>query len=378
MQIKDSFFKLILMVFYHSKFKFQVNYGDFNPKRTDPYFLIGNHASLHDGLYTATFLKRYPYPVINAFMFIHKSMKFVLKKLIYSIPKRKGQSDISTIMEMMKVVKKGRGIMLFPEGNSSYFGKESQIPYATVKLFKKFKIDVVICKTNGAYLSAPRWGDKSTHKGLMQLNFKVLFKAEELENYSLDEMYDILTKELAFNDFDWNKQRKYLYKPKYRALGLENYIYVCPKCLSYQTISTNKNDIQCNRCGKIAHFNQYSLIEGLDFDNLVDWDLLQKRQLPNILKEEVHSQGLMYLVDTMKYKSYKLGHVKTKIDKGSLFAKTDKETYHFNILDISGLTLTKKNEVSFDYDQKTYLFVLKDPMLYVDLIHYIKENKGNG
>lgn len=378
MNFKEKIIKPLLKLFYRSKFKFEVNYGDFDPKRTDPYFLIGNHSSLHDGLFTATFLKKYPYPVINAFMFVNKKMKFVLKKLIYSIPKRKGQSDITTIREMMKVVKSGRGVMLFPEGNSSYYGEQSEIPFSTVKLFKKFKLDVVICKTNGSYLSAPRWGEKTTHNGLLQLNFKVLFKASELESLSLDYIYERLVEEMKFNDFDWNRERKYLYNPKKRALGVENYLYVCPKCLSHQTISTDKNDIYCTNCGRIAYFNEYSLISGPEFDNLVDWDKLQKRKIPEIAKEEVYSEGLMYLVDTIKYKSKKLGLAETKIFNNCLYARLKNRDYVFDFDKLSGLTLTKKNEVSFDYDEKTYLFKLKDPMLYIDIINYIKERKDNG
>jgi 1-acyl-sn-glycerol-3-phosphate acyltransferase len=378
MKIREKIFKPVLRIFYKSKYKFIVNYNDFDHKRTDPYFLIGNHASLHDGLYTSTFLKKYPYPVINAFMFVNKKMKFVLQKMIYSIPKRKGQSDIGTIREMMRIVKEGRGIMLFPEGNSSFFGNESEIPYSTVKLFKKFKLDVVVCLTNGAYLSAPRWGDKTTHNGLMELNFHTLFKGEELENYSLDEIYSKLVEALKFNDFDWNREYKYLYKPKRRALGLENYIYVCPKCLKHQTLHTKNNDIYCKDCGHIAYFDDFSLIAGLDFDNLIEWDKLQKQQLPKIVKEVVYTEGSMFLVDTNSYESTSLGHADLELIGRQIFVQNKMKEYVFDLDKLSGLALTKKNEVSFDYGKQTYLFKLKDPMLYYDAINYLKGEKANG
>jgi hypothetical protein len=52
--------------------------------------------------------------------------------------------------------------------------------------------------------------------------------------------------------------------------------------------------------------------------------------------------------------------------------------YIFDLVKITGLTLTKKNEVSFDYEDKTYLFKLKDPMLYLDIINYLKVEMNNG
>jgi len=378
MNIKEKIIKPFLSWFYHSKFKFEVNYGNFNPKREDPYFLIANHASLHDGLFMATFLKKYPYPVINAFMFVNKSMRFVLQKLIYSIPKRKGQSDVYTIREMMRVVKSGRGVMLFPEGNSSYFGEQSTIPFSTVKLFKKFKLDVVVCKINGSYLSAPRWGEKITQNGLIELDFKVLYRGNELENHSLEEIYEKLVEEMKFNDFEWNRSHLYPYKPKERASGLENYIYVCPKCLKNQTISTVKNEIHCQNCGQISHFDDYSLIKGLPFDNLIEWDKIQKLQLPKIVKNTLYSEGMMFDVDTTKYKSKKLGYANLQLTDQGIVVEMKKLEFKFEMAKISGLTLTRKNEVSFDYEDKTYLFKLKDPMLYFDVINYIKGDSIDG
>ncbi len=378
MFITEKILKPLYNLFYKIKFKYEINYDDFDPKRTDPYFLIGNHGSLHDGLYTSVFLKKYPYPVINAFMFVNKKMRFVLQKLIYSIPKRKGQNDVSTIREMMRVVQKGRGIMLFPEGNSSYFGEQSEIPFSTVKLFKKFKIDIVIIKTNGAYLSSPRWGDKDTYRGLIQLNFKTLFKGEELDNYSLEEIYERLVESLKFNDFAWNRERRYPYKPKKRAQGLENFIYVCPKCLKHQTIYTKNNDIYCKDCGHLAYFDDFSLISGLEFDNLVDWDKLQKKQLPKIVKEIIYTEGTMYEVDTTKYESKNFGYADLEIINNQLFVQNKMKEYVFDLDKLTGLTLTKKKEVSFDYGKKTFLFKLKDPMLYYDVINYLRGEMYNG
>lgn len=372
MDIKEKISKFLVRFFYRSKFKFEVNYNDFDYKRRDPYFLVGNHACLHDGLYTCTYVKKYPYPIINAFMFVDKKMKFVLQKIIYSIPKRKGQNDITTIREMMKVVKSGRGILLFPEGNASFFGKESTIPFSTVKLFKKFKLDIVICLTHGAYLSAARWGNKTTHNGLLNLNFYTLFKGEELADLSLEEIYEKLVEALRFNDFDWNKERKYIYKPKKRAEGLENYIYVCPNCLKHQTIYTKKNDIYCQDCGEIAFFDDFSLISGLKFDNLIDWDILQKKQLPKIVQNTLYTNGSMYLVDTINYESKSLGYADLELINRQLYVQNKMKEFVFELDKLTGLTLTKKNEVSFDYEKETYLFKLKDPMLFYDAINYIK------
>ncbi len=371
MNLKEKILRFLLKIFYYAKFKFEVNYTDFDPNRKDPYFLIGNHPCLHDGLYTSVHLKKYPFPIINAFMFVNKSMKFLLTKVIHSVPKRKGQNDIITIREMMRIIKTGRGIMLFPEGNSSYYGCQSPIPYSTVKLFKKMKLDIVIAMANGAYLSAPRWALKS-ERGFIELNFYTLFKSEDIERMTLDEIYEGLKDAIKFNDFDWNRKRKYLFNPKHRAVGLENYIYYCPICKSYQTIYTKGNAVFCDKCGEIAHFNQFSLLEGLDFDNLVEWGRLQKQQVPEIAKDILKSSGILYKVDTLKYTSIKIGEIAIELKDNKLYVVNEKMQLVFELKKIQGLVLTKKNEISFDYDKETYFIKFKDPMLFYDVINYKK------
>jgi len=368
--IIEELSKLIMIVFYKVKFKFEVNFNDFDPKREDAYILVGNHPCLHDGVYTSTYLKNPPAPVINTFMFTSKIWKYMLTKLYPAIPKRKGQSDIVTVRKMMKVIKTGRGVMLFPEGNSSYFGKESKVPYSTVKFMKKMKKDIVFCKTNGAYLTMPRWGKKQTTNGLIEVNFYTLFKGTDLETLTLDEIETGINKAIKFNDFEWNRKRKYLYKPRKRALGLELFIYICPKCKSHQTISTKGNKIYCSKCGEIAQFNKYSLLDGLPFDNLVEWGELQRNEWERLSKKNLYTSGTMYDVNMENYTSTKIGVVDIELFGEGLFVQHLLKEYSFNLAKIKGLTLTKKDEVSFDYEEKTYFIKMRDPMLFYDMIKY--------
>ena len=370
MKIKEIFYKVIGKIFYKSRFKFEVEYDDFDPKRKDSYILIGNHPCLHDGVYSSMYLKYPPMPIINTFMFVSKLMKFVLTKVHPSIPKRKGQNDIITVRTMIRELSKGRAIMLFPEGNSSFYGEQSKIPFSTVKFIKKMEKDVVIIKTNGAYLTAPRWCKKDTRKGLFSLRFYTLFKSDEIKELSLEEIYESLKTALKFNDFDWNRKRKYVYNPKKRALGLERFIYLCPKCNNYNTISTKGNKIYCNKCGEIAHFNKYSLLEGLDFDNLVEWGKLQKQEIPRIARDSLYTNGTMYEIDTDKYTSRKMGYVDIELIENTLYVQNKLSELVFNLDSIVGITLTRKDEISFDYEDKTYLFKLERPMLFYDVIKY--------
>ena len=56
----------------------------------------------NDPLYVAMNIKYYPYPVASNILYTNPIMKFGLNKIVKSIPKRKGQSDIQTIRTYIK------------------------------------------------------------------------------------------------------------------------------------------------------------------------------------------------------------------------------------------------------------------------------------
>jgi transcription elongation factor Elf1 len=327
-----------------------------------------------DGLFTSIPLNRYPFPVINAFMFRKPVMKFVLTKIIHSIPKRKGQSDIAAIRMILDTIRnEKRGVMLFPEGNSSYFGKESPIPVSTAKLIKKIKLDLVVCKVNGGHLTSPRWADKPVRKGFVDVHYFTLFTAQELETIGVEELQAKIVETLKFNDFDWNRIERHPYSLRHRAEGLERYIYSCPLCGNTQCITTKKHQVFCKHCGKIAEFNEFSLLEGLPFDNLVDWDVYQKSLLPELAKKSWKTTGVLEEVEFLgnRIKATEIGHFQVELSEGKLTLSNPETHLEFILSDLKNLTLTRKEELSFDVGEKTYFIAQKDPMLFFDLINHL-------
>lgn len=374
MKLHEEIGRIGLKLVFHSKFKFKFTYNNFDKNRKEPYFLVCNHASLNDPLYVGMNLKYYPYPVASNLLYTKFWMRFALTKIVTSIPKRKAQSDVQTIRSILKAFKEDkRGIMIFPEGNSSYFGESTPTDYtSTAKIVKKINEDLVLAKINGGFFAAPRWG-KTRKKGAFNIDYSVLINKENLKDLSVEEISEILEENIIFNDYEWNKINKVKYKSNIKAKGLENYLYVCPKCHGHQTIWTSKNDIGCEKCGKLAHINEYHFLEGLPFDNLISWDHIQQNELPNILKSKVYSKGKFYLVDFKRNKQHHLGFAETIIDKEKFILKTKNKTYEFLIENIYGVALTQKRNLSFDYDNETYLIDLYDAKLYLDILNYLKK-----
>ncbi|HKL47126.1 MAG TPA: hypothetical protein VJ878_00525, partial [Candidatus Izemoplasmatales bacterium] len=137
--------------------------------------------------------------------------------------------------------------------------------------------------------------------------------------------------------------------------------------------------IYCDHCGEIARFNAYSLLTGLSFDNLIEWDQLQKQHLPKILEEAIMTSGNMSIVNTKDYSTKDMGYVDMEINpvSNAVFIQNRDQEKKFEIVKIEGMTLTRKREISFDYKKTTYLFKLDDPMLVLDAVNYLKGGVDN-
>ena len=373
MKLKTDMYKLFYKGYLNIKYKLEVNFNDFNPKRKDAYILIGNHPSINDGLLQTLYLKKQPTIVVDSLELTKPRIKYFLTEVVDSIEIRKDRFNIKALKKIDETINKDKPVLIFPEKEASYFGEISDFSLATAKLIKKQGKDVVVVKTNGSYLTNPRWGKLQSFRGSIVINFKTLLSSNQILNYSIEEIHGLLKEALNYNDFEWNRNEKYIYNTKNRALGLEAYIYVCPKCNQHQTLKTEGQIITCEHCGEIAHFNAYSLISGLEFDNLVEWSQYQKKQLPGILKNVVFTEGTMNILDSSSRTVKELDGVNMEINPTSkaIFVQNRDEETMFEINKIKGLTILRTNELIFEYKKIRYIFKLDDPMLVKDAIEYL-------
>jgi len=94
MRIREEIGRLALKIIFYPKYRFKFTYENFDRKRKDPYFLIGNHPSLHDPLFVEIQLINYPYPVAGNLLYTNPMYNFLLTRITKTIAKRKGQSDV--------------------------------------------------------------------------------------------------------------------------------------------------------------------------------------------------------------------------------------------------------------------------------------------
>lgn len=363
--------RFLVKRFFDRRYKLIISYEDFDRKRKEPYFLISNHVQLNDPLLVGMNLKYYPYPVASNTLYTNPLLRFALTKLVTSIPKRKGQADTQTIRQIRNsFYKLNRGIQVCPEGNSSFFGEQTPTDFtSTAKLVKKMKFDIVIGHFDGGYFAGPRWADHYRKKAPIYLHYKRLVRAEDLDLYKVEELAQLLEKEIAFNDYEWNKKAKVKYLQKNKAEGSENFLYGCPKCHSIGTISSKGNDIFCSQCGKVATIDDYHMYDSPYVKTMIEWGAKQKEWLKPHQHETFESKGKFYELHLDKMRRTLLGkNVILKLKDNLLSIELKHKIYQINIQQMKGVALTQQNKISFDDGNRTYLMKMEHVKLFFDLI----------
>ncbi|MBQ7277096.1 MAG: hypothetical protein IJS58_07630 [Bacilli bacterium] len=208
------------------------------------------------------------------------------------IPKHLYGTDFRTTKMMLRLIKQGSSICLYPEGIQSTHGAMHPMNPSTIKFLKAAKLDVVLASSRGAYLCRPRY-TKDIKKGHIEMHFKILFTKEEIETLTEDEIYARYLKEFYYNDFKWNKEHQYKYVGKLpNAKGIDKILYYCPKCHSEFELEIDENIIRCKKCKNEIKLDEcYNITPNtpesvLPFEGIDEWYNYQRKLIRELVKQD--------------------------------------------------------------------------------------------
>ncbi len=234
--------------------KYNVHYTDRvgMPKVEGSYIFISNHASRLDYIFTGipVLPKRMNY--VAGYNEFHRSHLSLVFKLLHVIPKKNFVPDIYTVREMLRVLKAGGRICIFPEGMSSISGANQPVAIGTGKLIKKAKVPVYYSVIKGGYLTSPKYNLRD-RCGRVEVVIDRLFTPEELTKLTPEEIEAIINKAIYHDDYAWNKEQKHHFDIGEKgAENLEDLLFWCPKCGKQHVMTTEGNRIFCKVCGNGA------------------------------------------------------------------------------------------------------------------------------
>ena len=237
------------------------------------YIALSAHPSWKDFGYAFLALKKSknPHVISNRYFFNSKFQGCLFDGGVIS--KKMFTNDVNCIRQIMRVAKNGESCLMMPEGRLSISGTNLPMPSGLGKLLKKLELPVLGIIPHGAYLTSAKWM-KAKHKGMVEVESKVILTKEEVQSLSADEIEKKCKNELAFDEFEWIKGKNIEFKSKNLMKGIDGILYHCPKCHSEFTLTGNKNKIICSHCKEEFKFNgNLSLLSpNLDgIENVRDW-----------------------------------------------------------------------------------------------------------
>ena len=326
-------------------------------KRKEPYLMLANHTFLFDVVHVPMFFRIPPFIVASRTLFTKQPTKFLLNDIAHCIPKSKGTSDTRTARGLIGAVKKGYPVLIFPEGNTTFYGDTKYIEHSTFKLAKKLKVDIITCNVKGGYLSKPRWATGKRKNRKVELNYEIAIHKEELAMLSIDEISDIINEKLYNNDYEYQKEKMIKRPGKKLAEGIENVLYICPHCESVNTLESKGNVISCNHCNTEGYMDEYGLINGFKFTNPIEWDQWQRDKKEVLYNAVIDTSGKLSKISFENDLEELIGEVNIHYEKGILTLSGAKNL-NMLIKDMYNPVITLRRDFSFTYNDVYYYIKL--------------------
>ena len=326
-------------------------------KRKEPYVMLANHTFLFDVIHVPLCLKRVPFIVASQTLFKKQPTKFLVTQVAHVIPKSKGASDTTTVRELIGAIKRGYPILIFPEGDTTFYGETGYIEESTMKLIKKLGVDVITCNVKGGYLSKPRWATGKRKNRQIHLNYELTIPKEHIKDMTFEEVNKKIMKALYHDDYEYQRKAMISHPGDSLAEGIENVVYVCPFCESINTIESKNNRVKCNQCLKEGSIDEYGFIRDFKFENLIEWNEYQKRFSKKLRASIIKSTGFLNYMSIVDDHLEPVGKVELEYSdyvfhfKGAL-------VMNIPIQEISNATITLRRDFGFVYQNKHYLLKL--------------------
>ncbi len=280
------------------------------PPLEGPYLVLPNHANAYDQFFVGcSFKKRHMYFVVSEHAFRQKAVSFLMNLFFGPISRTKGGADASAVRSILRVLRRGVSVCLFPEGNRSWDGRTARLHPATGKLIKLAKVPVMTYRIAGGYQADPRWAH-TLRKGPIRAGVVKVYMPEELAKLTPEEITEKIEADL-FLDPEANTLP---YRGKRLAEGLEEALFLCPKCGKLGTLRGQGADFTC-ACGLRAGYTETGLFTGeAPFASIPAWDDWQAGRV----KALAEAPDLLVEDGDAELRELGEGHAVTVLAKGRL------------------------------------------------------------
>lgn len=227
----------------YSRLKYGIKIERFKEQEKRPYLILFNHQTTFDQFFVGMSFRGPVYYLASEDLFSNGWVSSIIRYLVAPIPIKKQTTDVSAILNCMRVAREGGTIAIAPEGNRTYSGRTEYMSPSIVLLAKKLGLPIALYRIEGGYGVQPRWSDV-VRKGKMRSYVSRVIMPEEYAPMTDDELFREISDGLYVDEANTDSEFKHRESAEY----LERAIYVCPEC-KLSTFESHGDIIECKKCG---------------------------------------------------------------------------------------------------------------------------------
>ena len=258
----------LVTLFFRIRYRIHINKKAFRKEKGGA-IVLATHTSNYDFILAAMAL----YPrratfVMSEHFFTNKLLRPVLR-LMHTIPKKMFCPDTRSVLSMIRAIREGSVLVLFPEGRLTCNGVSCPITPGTAELVRNLGVPVYTMIAEGAGKTFPKWA-KKPRIGRIYVNVSKLFDGSELKGMTLPEIDEAIASAIAHNA--WESLPDVKFKVRDAAKGLDGILWRCPECGAEHSLICENNTIICNNCSLKATIDAHGQISGVNgIKTVADW-----------------------------------------------------------------------------------------------------------
>lgn len=361
--------------------KLRLNFSFEKCRVPGPCLVLANHDTDWDPLLLACAFPRQMYFVASEHIFRWGFLSRLIVLLLAPISRMKGSTASDTAATLLRRLKKGFNVAMFPSGSRSWNGLSEDIFSSTGRLARISGATVITYRLDGAYFAQPRWSRTGLRRGRVTGRVVDIYPPERLKKMGADEIQAAISRDLSGDAYALQRREMRPYRAKRPAESLETLLCLCPKCGALGSMQSRDDRFFC-RCGYELRYNEYGFFEscgGHDvvYDNITDWDRAQSSQLC-LLADRAIPDRLIFSDSGFELLSVSGGHASKVLGHGDLALYGDRLECcgrSFPLSALGGFALHGSMTVNFSSGQD--FFELKPEHVcctrkYETLINYLR------
>ena len=253
-------------------------YDTIKERPEGPYIVLANHTTDYDPLLVGVGLKTHMYYVASEHITRWGLASRLLQYGFDPIVRYKGTVAASTVMTILRRVRKGANVCIFAEGARSWDGCTGSILPSTGSLIKSARCALITYKIEGGYFTSPRWSGASIRRGYIHGAPVQIYTREQLEAMTVDEINAVICRDLQEDAYARQIENPKKYRSSKSADRFENLLFICPFCKAVETITSSGDTVFCQSCEGSFRYDQFGMLHGLPFRTvreLYAWQLAE-------------------------------------------------------------------------------------------------------